>query len=318
MKTDALRSVLFLSFPRVLTFTLQRLVFDYETFKRVKNSSEFPFPYELNMNPYLNEDSPDFKESKPLMYDLYSVLIHSGSAHSGHYHAYIRDTNSTVQDETGIDGQGSTWFDFNDSTVSSIPKERIEAQFGGNQECAYMLFYSKREATTTTTTSTANLTATGQQLPAVWLQERMAAENRQLELDREAYLTAQAALSLTVYPHTSLTVVGQEDAKDLNRPARHIVQQQQPQGREAAAGLKIDFDSRKSFGEFAEVLVARCAAAEVELDSVLSQLYEFQQEYHCCGGPGVCGSRSAVACSGLIRVKVGIFIGFGLDFAAYQ
>ena len=30
--------------------------------------------------------------SAPQVYDLFAVVIHSGTPYSGHYHAYIRDT----------------------------------------------------------------------------------------------------------------------------------------------------------------------------------------------------------------------------------
>ncbi len=48
------------------------------------------------MSPYMVNSGSD--ETDSLLYDLYSVVIHGGSTHSGHYIAYIRD----------IDGIG-TW-----------------------------------------------------------------------------------------------------------------------------------------------------------------------------------------------------------------
>ena len=46
------------------------------------------FPLELDMSPYC--DNVD--KGEPLLYELFSVVVHSGSTHSGHYTAYIRDT----------------------------------------------------------------------------------------------------------------------------------------------------------------------------------------------------------------------------------
>lgn len=44
------------------------------------------------------------------VYELYSILIHSGSAMGGHYYAYIKSF------------EDSKWYNFNDSVVSEIPE----------------------------------------------------------------------------------------------------------------------------------------------------------------------------------------------------
>ena len=77
--------------------------------------------------------------TKANQYELYSILIHSGSAGGGHYYAYIKDFES------------GTWFEFNDSTVSRLSKGDIERAFGGTgggstystsrSANAYMLVY---------------------------------------------------------------------------------------------------------------------------------------------------------------------------------
>lgn len=47
-------------------------------------------------------------ESGPYVYELFAIMIHSGSASGGHYYAYIKEF------ETG------DWFCFNDQTVSAV------------------------------------------------------------------------------------------------------------------------------------------------------------------------------------------------------
>jgi ubiquitin carboxyl-terminal hydrolase 47 len=42
------------------------------------------------------------------VYELYAVLIHSGSALGGHYYAYIKNMSE------------NKWFNFNDSTVTEL------------------------------------------------------------------------------------------------------------------------------------------------------------------------------------------------------
>lgn len=44
----------------------------------------------------------------PYMYELYAIMIHSGSASGGHYYAYIKDLKT------------EHWFCFNDQSVSMV------------------------------------------------------------------------------------------------------------------------------------------------------------------------------------------------------
>lgn len=72
------------------------------------------------------------------MYELYSILVHSGSALGGHYYAYIWSFKE------------GCWLEFNDSHVSSISSSTIEGVFGRSESTsssysygsnAYMLVY---------------------------------------------------------------------------------------------------------------------------------------------------------------------------------
>ena len=64
-----------------------------------QDTSQFKFPLELDMTPYsrgnysTSETTARATEEKQL-YELYSVVIHSGSTHSGHYTAYIKDVDA--------------------------------------------------------------------------------------------------------------------------------------------------------------------------------------------------------------------------------
>ncbi|CRK93812.1 CLUMA_CG007339, isoform A [Clunio marinus] len=66
--------------------------------------------------------------SGPFNYDLFAIMIHSGSASGGHYYAYIKDF------ETGC------WYSFNDQTVSPITQDDISKSFGGSG--AFKSYYS--------------------------------------------------------------------------------------------------------------------------------------------------------------------------------
>ena len=51
----------------------------------------------------------EYLKAGDYVYNLYSILIHSGSAMGGHYYAYIKSFE---------DGK---WYNFNDGNVNAIP-----------------------------------------------------------------------------------------------------------------------------------------------------------------------------------------------------
>lgn len=56
------------------------------------------------------------------VYELFAVMIHSGSAQGGHYFAYIRSFDT---------GQ---WYNFNDSSVTAIDENALKDVFGGGPD----------------------------------------------------------------------------------------------------------------------------------------------------------------------------------------
>lgn len=81
-KVDAVRLTKIHKLPSLLTFSLNRFEYDMSTFERVKISQNFEFGLEIDMGKYVENAG---------VYELFAVIIHGGSAYSGHYHAYIRD-----------------------------------------------------------------------------------------------------------------------------------------------------------------------------------------------------------------------------------
>eukprot|EP00937_MAST-01D_sp_MAST-1D-sp2_P000114 g114.t1 len=71
------------------------------------------------------------RDNGPWVYELFAVLVHSGSAMGGHYFAYIKDL-----------ARGE-WFKFNDSTVSHVNLSEVRSAYGGKSSwaSAYMLLY---------------------------------------------------------------------------------------------------------------------------------------------------------------------------------
>lgn len=121
---------------------------------RSKINDRFEFPHEIDMTPYNVAYLKDPDESpSPDLFELVGVLVHSGTAESGHYYSYIR--------ERPVDPNNSkTWVEYNDADISRFDPVHIADQcFGGMTEPspftaypkqwnAYMLFYQRKKAMT--------------------------------------------------------------------------------------------------------------------------------------------------------------------------
>lgn len=119
-KSDALKGTKIIDLPDILTLHLKRFDIDYysENLNYVKLNHPFVFPMKFKK---LDQN-----------FNLFAVLIHSGSINNGHYYAYIK----TDED---------LWYEFNDSHVSKIDISEIEKAFGSetSHSNAYMLMYTK-------------------------------------------------------------------------------------------------------------------------------------------------------------------------------
>ncbi|XP_061422799.1 ubiquitin carboxyl-terminal hydrolase 47 isoform X2 [Lethenteron reissneri] len=62
---------------------------------------------------------PILAKQGPWVYELFSIMVHSGSAAGGHYYAYIKSFS---------DGQ---WYSFNDQHVNRITQDDIRKTYGG-------------------------------------------------------------------------------------------------------------------------------------------------------------------------------------------
>ncbi len=138
--------------PNNLIFHLKRFDYDVATGVRNKINDVFEFPEQIDMAPYHVDYLKDPGESALTdWFNLVGVLVHSGTAESGHYYSYIqeRPTGSV---------SSKTWVEFNDTEVVPFDSLNIPDQcFGGYSENAYaparflkswnayMLFYERCE-----------------------------------------------------------------------------------------------------------------------------------------------------------------------------
>ena len=188
---DAVKRACLKDLPDHLIFNLKRFDFDILTMTRCKVNDEFRFPNEIDMAPYTVEhlSEPD-KQVDSDLFELVGVLVHSGTAESGHYYSFIRERPSSKM-------AGDSWVQFNDSEVCAFDSSRLaDCCFGGNDYAsampypkmysAYMLFYQRKE-------SIKNLEA---EFP-----NRSAAQpvRLPLTLERNRYLTQENELFVRAY-----------------------------------------------------------------------------------------------------------------------
>ncbi|KAH0562489.1 hypothetical protein GP486_002826 [Trichoglossum hirsutum] len=139
-----------------LIFHLKRFDFDLRTMQRSKINDFFEFPSIIDMKPYKVQHLSDPTVPTPEdIFELVGVLVHSGTAESGHYYSFIRERPASQFFPT------PTWVEFNDSDVTPFDPNTIAAQcFGGGGDIytqskdalsmnflktysAYMLFYQR-------------------------------------------------------------------------------------------------------------------------------------------------------------------------------
>mmetsp|Transcript_7871 Transcript_7871/g.15214 ORF Transcript_7871/g.15214 Transcript_7871/m.15214 type:complete len:2832 (+) Transcript_7871:1305-9800(+) len=166
-KVDITKRTCLAELPNYLIVHLQRIVFDFDSFVNMKINSRLEFPRTFNVEPYTKaglERKERGEEAEPNLepydYELVGVVVHTGTAESGHYYSYIqhRQPDGTHDPEK--------WFEFNDSFVRTFSPQSLEREcFGGTQESdevtmvswlksfkensrnAYMLFYERKVKT---------------------------------------------------------------------------------------------------------------------------------------------------------------------------
>ncbi|KAJ5103007.1 hypothetical protein N7532_003536 [Penicillium argentinense] len=143
---DAVKRACLKDVPDNLIFHLKRFDFDMINMVRNKINDLFKFPLQIDMAPYNVAYLADPQTpAEPDIFELVGVLVHAGTAETGHYYSYIRERTS--------EGDSPAWVEFNDSLVSRFdPADIPEQCFGGSttgsyqmikSNNAYMLFYQR-------------------------------------------------------------------------------------------------------------------------------------------------------------------------------
>ena len=131
-KVEAKKGLTLHKLPPILTIQLKRFVFDFTVQQRAKLQHRVTFPEMLDLQSFISAGDSSSLPS-PLLYDLFAVLMHSGTANGGHYFSYIRSANGP-------------FLEFNDTNVWHVPDNALELAYGGGKgACAYLLVYRTRE-----------------------------------------------------------------------------------------------------------------------------------------------------------------------------
>ena len=156
-KVNTLRRACLKRLPNYMIFMLKRFEFDYDTMQRHKINDYFEFPNRLNLEPYTQQglrkaelakkkakqgDKPEDESSNKeetiedelppeyFDYKLTGIVIHLGTADSGHYYSLIqnREADPSVPEE-------KRWIEFNDTLVTPFdPKDIPNEAFGGEEK----------------------------------------------------------------------------------------------------------------------------------------------------------------------------------------
>lgn len=116
---SATKKMILNKLPPILVLHLKR--FRFRNSSRQKIDSHVAFPLKLDMNTYVSE----LIEGQ--VYSLYGIIVHRGSAGSGHCIAYIKHEQE--------------WFEMNDRKAVLVTEAQVLEQ------CAYMLFYEAEKVT---------------------------------------------------------------------------------------------------------------------------------------------------------------------------
>ena len=152
--------------PNVLIVHLQRIFFNWEMNHNEKINSKLEFPKRLNLkdftieNVLINSSKEKNKENESEKeeineelnikkgiyfkcdeyYDYYlkGIVVHVGSADSGHYYSYIntnRDGKGNISNFLNETDEEENWLEFNDSSISKFDIKNMENEcFGGIYE----------------------------------------------------------------------------------------------------------------------------------------------------------------------------------------
>uniref|UniRef100_A0A5S6R136 Ubiquitin carboxyl-terminal hydrolase n=1 Tax=Trichuris muris TaxID=70415 RepID=A0A5S6R136_TRIMR len=127
--SDAVRSVVVFSPPAVLTLHLKRFAQSGSSIRKI--SEDVTFSRFLDLSPFCSKRSRGIISGQ-VLYELYGVICHFGSADEGHYVAYIR-TRNEEQDRKFL------------QLVSLVENITFVAQYEGNRQTNQEMLHENKQ-----------------------------------------------------------------------------------------------------------------------------------------------------------------------------
>jgi ubiquitin C-terminal hydrolase len=137
-KVNAMKRTCLKRLPNQLIIVLKRFDFDFDSMTKAKINDRCEFPFKLNLQQYSQQSihmgegrSPEqILPDSYFQYQLSGVVIHMGSADSGHYYSFISEREKPLSED-------KKWFEFNDTIVSGIEtKDIVNEGYGGDRSGA--------------------------------------------------------------------------------------------------------------------------------------------------------------------------------------
>mmetsp|Transcript_12467 Transcript_12467/g.20271 ORF Transcript_12467/g.20271 Transcript_12467/m.20271 type:complete len:3278 (-) Transcript_12467:248-10081(-) len=253
-KRDAVKRACIKTLPNTLILHLKRFEFDLDSMKKIKVTENCEFPMMLNMEAYTKEGitrrevgvemaaakskgdeegvrnaqsrMPPLREQWYYEYRLVGILVHTGTADSGHYYSFIQERESP-----GVPLENCRWYQFNDTLVETFDEKDIgRCCYGGVEpvqqwdphsqkqftrylpkpNSAYMLFYERMIPPSPS--PSAGLIAP----PLVISPPAAGADDRPLSLVRRQVSTQQAALFVPKLVYKEIWAENQSFLHDKN------------------------------------------------------------------------------------------------------
>ncbi|OMJ90056.1 hypothetical protein SteCoe_7634 [Stentor coeruleus] len=142
-KITATKRCVIFSLSNTIFIHLKRFEFNFADMRRIKINDKFEFPMEISFKKWCKDQD---KDEGYYDYDLVGVIVHSGTADSGHYYSFIKNRSNKI------------WFKFDDRYVDFYNIENLSRDcFGGeahgplrddfqydNYFSAYILVYERK------------------------------------------------------------------------------------------------------------------------------------------------------------------------------
>ena len=104
----AVKRTVIKTLPQYLMLHLKRFEFDFRTYRNRKIDDRCEFPLELDMTKYISVSGQPSPPPGTYIYELEGVLVHSGTADSGHYYSYCMDRMAKNQVQSVV-WCGAVW-----------------------------------------------------------------------------------------------------------------------------------------------------------------------------------------------------------------